>query len=164
MWLLHWSNSQHRNNFIKWNAFKLEWWHEQSNMFHDSAFQHEMNNWGKVGPHLGPGVPHCLHTFLIRHHSLCALQHQFTTHNGNKFSMMVGTLHKLPFKEPPRNICIHHNFQWKLCFLYQSKVLRSKLLILVNFANFFGERMHCSLRNKLDICSSTSVIKGHIWR
>ena len=37
-----------------------------------------------------------------------------------------------------------------MVFLYQSKILRTKLLILVNFANFLGERTHCSLRNELD--------------
>ena len=48
----------------------------------------------------------------------------------------------------------------KIVFLYQSKVLRSKLITLVNFTNFPGERAHCSLQNELDICSS--VVKGHI--
>ena len=50
----------------------------------------------------------------------------------------------------------------KIVFLYQSKMLRSKLVTLVNFANFLGERAHCSLQNELDICSS--VVKGHTWR
>ena len=49
----------------------------------------------------------------------------------------------------------------KIVFLYQSKILRSKLLTLVNFANFLGERTHFSLRNELDICNS--VVKGHRW-
>ena len=48
-----------------------------------------------------------------------------------------------------------------IVFLYQSKILRTKLVTLVNFANFLWERAHCSLRNELDICSS--VVKGHKW-
>ena len=137
IWLLHWSNSQHRNNFLKLNAFKLEWWHVQPNMFHDSAFQHEMDKWGEVAPILDLVSP------ITYTHFWSDTIHNVNCNTHSQHTMAI-------------------TFSEFFFFIYQSNILRSKLLIVVNFANFLVERTHCSFRNELDICSS--VVEGHICR
>ena len=85
------------------------------------------NKWIIIIINLGPGVPHCpAHISDQTPFMMCCA---INTHSQHTMAIsflwwlahFINFILKLLFKEPPLNICIHHNIQWKLCFYIRAK-------------------------------------------